>query len=196
MTEVGVTCHPESKEWCYGIKTVWTPSPALICPDPPSDETCAPTYEGGWGWSYEFVHSLEEGNTDPDIINNSLRGLTITVTLEDDETTCVVNAKKDCDFCSAEGCDGFGQIKYDCTNIPTGLSSLDECVSLDEDFFLPFAINTLENLGTKEGKDFVDADASKIEAPEAGSSIVGGFGSIFLFTNGAATLLTLLAPLV
>ena len=199
MTELGVTCHPESKNLCYGIKTVWTPSPAVICPDPPSDETCATTYVGGWGWSYEFVHSLEEGITDPDIINNSMTGFTIKVTLDDDETTCVVNAKLDCDFCSAEGCDGFGQIKYDCTNIHAGLSSLDECVALDEDFFFPFDVKSFDNLGTKDGVDLVDEVVSEKEAPEAGSSIVGGFGSIFLFTTvgAATTLLTLLAaPLV
>ncbi len=180
--EIGVTCHPEATHICYGEKTAWSPSPAFYCPDPPSNETCVPTYEGGWGWDYVFVEGLDEGTTDPDAIEVA-KTFTTSVTIEDDEATCNVSISgEDCSMCSAEDCDGFAEIKFDCTNLESAVSSLDECVSVDV-FFFPYSLSQENDVstGTKSTGEGTD-----VEALKAGSSVVGTYGSIFLLTVGAA----------
>jgi len=183
--EIGVTCHPKVPDICYGEKTAWSPSPALYCPDPPSNETCVPTYEGGWGWEYIFVKGLEEGTEDPEVIAGA-KVFTTRVTIEDDETTCNVSISgQDCSMCSAEDCDGFAEIKFNCTNLEKAVSSLDECVSVDE-FFHPYPLTPISTEKDSETGTKDTGEGTDVDALEAGSSVVVNFGSIFLLTAGAA----------
>merc|ERR1712183_911991 len=91
-------------------------------------------YIGGWNWFFEFVDGnlVDEGETDYDVIENAMTGLTVMVKVEDDKTTCevTVNETLTCQTCSLDGCfTNFSpdSIKYDCTNLENGRSSLDEC---------------------------------------------------------------------
>ena len=189
--ELGVKCHPDAPDICYGEKSFWSPSPAAICPEPPSNETCETVYLGGFGWEYTFVKGLEEGITDPNLIEDAKTNLVITVTLEDDETTCKVRIiGDDCSTCSAEGCD-FGQIKYDCTNLNEGAESVDECVAVDE-FFYPYPTYVFDSGAGKSADEKKDTDEKKdVEDTEALSSKslnqVEHFGAILLAILGSAT---------
>jgi len=146
VSEIGVECREEAPEICVGRRYYYTPSPVSICPEEPPYWPCNTTYSGGWGWGQTFVEGLEEGIDDYLAIEEAKTGLEIEVRIEDDRSTCKVMVTKGSEYRGCKSCDagdcGYLTIKYDCTNLEKGLSSLDECV--DPSSIYPFEIKPIK----------------------------------------------------
>merc|ERR1712176_1348997 len=78
-------------------------------------------------------------------IEEAKTGLEVEVSIEDDRSTCKVMVRNESEYVACSSCDagdcGDLTIKYDCTNLDKGVSSL-ECV--DPSFFYPFEIEAIK----------------------------------------------------
>jgi hypothetical protein len=151
-----VVCLEDNDEICVGNAFFTTPSPAETCEDPDDPDTCTTVYEGGWTWEYSFIEGFDEGTDltleDPDDVAAAETGLTVSISLDDDESTCeIMVGNETCAECSAAECTGFN-ITYDCTNVEMGGMSMD-CESLEPIFYPLDMFNETGNETGVEGTD-------------------------------------------
>jgi len=135
-TMVEVECiEEEGKEnKCRGATMMATPSPLFL-----NGEV---SYAGGYSWDYQFVNGLldeggvEIGETDYNIVSEFITPETLKVQITDEgQCTITVNGTETCRTCQSAEVDCFdgsnSRVQYDCTNLPGGKASLDECVPLN-----------------------------------------------------------------
>ncbi len=138
-----VQCLLEEPTICIGQQTELGPTPAIDCSDLSDPTSCKTIYIGGYTYQYTFVQGLEEGNTDVEAIEKAKTGTTVTVYIDNDESTCeVAIGIRSCLKCSTDGCTSSGfpnAVKYDCSNLKNGRSNMDTCAPL-EPFLNPFEL--------------------------------------------------------
>lgn len=191
---IGVECLKESPNVCIGSGYFTSPSPASIC-DPQDPNNCATVYMGGHSWSWAFVEGLEEGESDPAAIDGASTGMSVTVSIEDDNSACEITVGTDmCDVCSATDCRSVGDedtIAYDCANLENGKSSGGKCEPFLDPFFYPFA-QVFENEGTATESPFlknVQGDDVSTPTPTKSPSGMASTATTIMFST---TLLILL----
>ncbi|KAL3923836.1 MAG: hypothetical protein SGILL_001412 [Bacillariaceae sp.] len=134
-----VVCHEDAlDEICAGYSFFTTPSPGDLCIDPDDFTTCQTIYEGGWSWTYTFIEGFEDGTDltqeDQEEVAAAETGLEVTVTMEDDQSTCEITVGNEtCAGCSAAEC-VVANVTYDCLNIDMGSLSMD-CVEVEPIFY-------------------------------------------------------------
>ena len=133
-----VMCLDDMEEICVGFAFFTTPSPGELCVDPDDETTCETIFEGGYSWTYSFIEGFEEGTDlteeDAEEVAAAETGLEVTVTMEDDLSTCEITVGNEtCAACSAAECTGFN-VTYDCLNVDMGSMSMD-CVPVEPIFY-------------------------------------------------------------
>lgn len=133
--ETTVQCLPESSEVCIGLAEVYGPSPVY------NDENGETKMEGGYGWSWQFVDGLKEGENDEDTVVASLNGMTVDVIVdEDDACEILINGLETCRECAHDRENGMSRLEYDCTNVENGKKS-PEPYDVMVPFLYPFVLD-------------------------------------------------------
>lgn len=134
-----VRCHEKAPDTCVGITTITTPPPPIIvCEDDDDPSTCTEELpEGaGFGFFFDFVDRLEEGNENSTEIEAALNGI-MTGVFYPIVGGCRINiGDEQCSMCST--CK-IG-VKYDCTNIENGIKQKQRCTPVygdDVPYFYP-----------------------------------------------------------
>ncbi len=164
-----VQCLLDNPTVCIGQQTELGPTPAIECSDLSDPTSCKTIYIGGYTYQYTFVEGLEEGNTDVEAIERAKTGSTVTVYIDDDESSCeVAIGIHSCITCSTDGCTTSGfpnAVKYDCSNLAFGRSNMDECTPL-EPFLYPIRAIEAPSAVLKDERNDETTDETKDETKD------------------------------